>query len=313
MNPVLALIITNVIWGAASPIFKYALINIPPFTLAFIRFFGAAVLFLPWGIKHWHKISGRDWFMLLLGAFFGISVNISFFFLGIQKTESINAPIIASSQPIFLYIFSILFLKERPRKKVITGILLSFIGVLIIVLSPIIVSGGLFSIKSDTLMLGNFFLVIATFGAVGNVIVYKNVLKKIDHYQVSLISFIFGGLSFLPMMLGELRHWSFGQLDIHGYVGIIFGVIFSSFIAYGLFNYGISKIKGQEVGVFSYIDPVVAVILAAPLVNEHPDMFFYIGSVLVFGGILIAEGRIHYHPLHRIKKYIVPQNNNDRR
>jgi len=57
----------------------------------------------------------------------------------------------------------------------------------------------------------------------------------------------------------------------------------------------------------------VAVILAAPLVNEHPDMFFYIGSVLVFGGILIAEGRIHYHPLHRIKKYIVPQNNNDRR
>ena len=39
MNPILALIITNVIWGAASPIFKLALTNIPPFTLAFIRFF----------------------------------------------------------------------------------------------------------------------------------------------------------------------------------------------------------------------------------------------------------------------------------
>ncbi|PIX68551.1 hypothetical protein COZ40_02690, partial [Candidatus Roizmanbacteria bacterium CG_4_10_14_3_um_filter_39_13] len=47
MNPIVALIIANIIWGAACPIFKFALVNIPPFTIAFIRFFFAGIIFLP--------------------------------------------------------------------------------------------------------------------------------------------------------------------------------------------------------------------------------------------------------------------------
>ena len=47
MNPVIALIIANIIWGAAAPIFKLALTNIPPFTLGFIRFFFAGSILLP--------------------------------------------------------------------------------------------------------------------------------------------------------------------------------------------------------------------------------------------------------------------------
>ena len=102
MNPVLALIITNVIWGAASPIFKFALENIPPFTLAFIRFFFAALLVSPLAIMHRQKTTGTQLLEICLGAFFGISINIAFFFLALPKTNSINAPIIASAQPIFL-------------------------------------------------------------------------------------------------------------------------------------------------------------------------------------------------------------------
>ena len=137
MNPFLALIIANIIWGMASPIFKFALTNIPPFTLAFIRFFFAGLIFLPLAIKNWQKLTAKQFFEILLVGFFGITINISFFFLGVVKTESINVPIIASSGPVFIYLLSILFLREKPKLKVLTGMLIALAGVSFIILSPL--------------------------------------------------------------------------------------------------------------------------------------------------------------------------------
>lgn len=299
MNPVFALIIANIIWGAAAPIFKYALQNIPPFTLAFIRFFFAALLFIHIALWRWQKISGSQLLRIAAGAFFAVTINIGFLFLALPKTASINAPIIGSSQPIFLFLLSVLFLHEKPHKKVFFGILVSFIGVLFIILSPLFMDGAVSSAEKGTAIEGNLFLVIAACGALMNTIIFKKILHEINLYQVTCITFLIGAISFFPLMYIELQQWSFALLDLRGWIGIVFGVIFSSAIAYTLYNYGISKLDAQEVGIFSYIDPVIAVLLAIPLLQEFPTFYFYAGTFLVFIGIVIAEGRIHWHPLHK--------------
>ncbi|MBI4973208.1 DMT family transporter [Candidatus Roizmanbacteria bacterium] len=300
MNPVLALIIANLIWGAAAPIFKLALQNIPPFTLAFTRFFFAALLFIHVAFQHWQKLNRRQLIEILVGSFFAITINIGFFFLALPKTASINAPIIGSAQPIFLFLLFIFFLKEKPHKKVFYGIVMSFIGVLVIILSPLFMDGAMSVAAKESAVEGNIFLVIATFGAVMNTLIFKKVLKEINFYQITLISFVFGALNFFPLMYGELQQWSFAQLDYRGWIGIIFGVVFSSAIAYALYFYGLSKMEGQEVGIFSYIDPVIAVLLAIPLLQEYPTVYFYAGTLLVFLGIIIAEGRLQWHPFHKL-------------
>lgn len=298
MNPVLALIIANIIWGAAAPIFKFALINIPPFTLAFIRFFFAGLIFIPFVLGKWQRLSGRDLLEICLAAFFGITINIAFFFLGLPKTTSINAPIIASAGPVFLYFLSILFLKERPKLKVFIGMLIALFGVIWIIFSPILFDGKNLDFGEVE---GNLFFVLATLGAVFNPLINKDVLKRINPYQVSFISFLFSSVTFLPLMIRELSWWSFSELNVAGWVGIIFGVLFSSAVAYFLFYFGVSKIKAQEIGVFTYIDPVVAIAIAAPLLGEYPNLYFFIGALLVIGGIFLAEGRVHWHPFHKLK------------
>lgn len=303
MNPVLALIITNLIWGAASPVFKLALENIPPFTLAFTRFFFAGLIFVYFALLNWQKLSWKQFFMICAGSFFSITVNIGFFFMGLEKTESINAPVIASSQPIFIYILSLIFLNEKPHRRVFTGILVSFIGVLVIILSPLFMNGSATASMKQSELVGNLFLVVATFGVVMETLLFKKVLKTVNHYQVTFISFIFGAVSFFPLMHMELQSWSFRAIDYRGWTGIIFGVVFSSAIAYSLYNYGLSKMEGQKIGIFSYIDPVIAVMLAVPLVGEYPTVSFYFGAFFVFAGILIAEKRVHWHPFHLIRKY----------
>ena len=187
MNPVLALIIANIIWGMASPIFKFALTNIPPFTLAFIRFFFAGLIFLPLALNKWQKLTVKQWFEILLIGFFGITINISFFFLGLQKTESINVPVIASSGPIFIYLLSIMFLREKPKLKVLSGMLIALAGVLFIILSPLIMDGKKFTFGAVE---GNLFILLATFGSVLQTIFGRDVLKV---KQSSRTILLYGG------------------------------------------------------------------------------------------------------------------------
>jgi drug/metabolite transporter (DMT)-like permease len=299
MNPVLALIIANIIWGMASPIFKFALTNIPPFTLAFIRFFFAGLIFLPMALKNWQRLSFRQFFEILLVGFFGITINISFFFLGVTKTESINVPIIGSSGPVFIYLLSILFLHEKPKLKVLAGMLIALTGVLLIILSPLILDGRRLIFGEIE---GNIFLLIATFGSVLQTIFGRDVLKKINAIQVSAITFLFGSLTFLPFIPKEFTKWDISFLNTAGWTGIIFGVLFSSALAYFLFYFGVSKLKAQDVGIFTYIDPLAAILVAAPLLHEYPNLFYVLGGVLIFGGIYFAEGRIHWHPFHKLKQ-----------
>jgi drug/metabolite transporter (DMT)-like permease len=302
MSPVLALIIANIIWGAASPIFKLALTNIPPFTLAFLRFFCASFLLLPFALRRWKQLSLQQLWHVCLGAFFGITINVAFFFLGIEKTASINAPIIASAQPIFLYLISIFFLHERPRTRVMIGIFPSFVGVMTIVLSPLFFHGGLTGVQKETALMGNLFLIIATAGSVLESVIHKKAVESVDWIQTTYLSFLFGALTFVPFSLTELSHWNTAQLNGNGWLGILFGIFFSSALGYGLFMFGISKISAQEIGIFAYIDPVIAVILAVPLLHEYPNIFFFMGTFFVLIGIVVAEGRLHWHPLHRLRK-----------
>lgn len=301
MNPVLALIIANAIWGMASPVFKFALTNIPPFTLAFIRFFFAGLIFLPLAIKNWQKLSLKQFFEILLVGFFGITINISFFFLGIVRTESINAPIIASSGPVFIYLLSIFFLREKPKSKVLVGMFVSLLGVLLIILSPMILDGKRFVLGAIG---GNIFILIATFGSVLQTVFGRDILKKVSAIQVAAITFLFGSLTFLPLIPKEFSNWDISFLNVAGWTGIIFGVFFSSAMAYFLFYYGVSKLKAQDVGIFTYIDPLAAILVAAPLLHEYPNLFYALGGILIFGGIYFAEGRIHWHPFHMIKKFL---------
>ena len=300
MNPVLALIITNIIWGGASPIFKFALLNIPPFTLAFIRFFFAGLIFLPWAGRIWKELTLKEWIEGFLVGFFGITINISFFFLGLQKTESINAPIIASSGPIFIYLGSLIFLKEKPKFKILFGMLAALAGVLVIIFAPIFLDGRKFVLGEVE---GNLFIFLAMLGTVFQTIIGRNILRKVHFIQVSVITFLLASLTFLPFIPGEWVNWNFSYLNTNGLVGIIYGVFFSSATAYTLFYYGVSKIKAQEVGLFTYIDPLAAVLIAIPLLQEYPTFYYFLGALLVFGGIYLAEGRVHWHPFHKLKNH----------
>ena len=192
-----------------------------------------------------------------------------------------------------------IFLREKPKLKVLAGMMIALTGVLFIILSPLILDGKKFVMGAIE---GNLFILLATFGRVLQTVFGRDVLKKINAIQVSAITFLFGSLTFIPFIPKEFVNWDISFLNIAGWTGIIFGIFFSSAIAYFLFYYGISRLKAQEVGIFTYIDPLAAIVVAAPLLHEYPNLFYILGGILIFGGIYFAEGRVYWHPFHRLRK-----------
>ncbi|CAN5163143.1 DMT family transporter [soil metagenome] len=298
MSGVIAILIATIIWGAAPPLFKYSLTDIPPFTLAFIRFFFSGLIFLPSMLQNGKLLTGLELKNILLGGLWGISINIAFFFLGLQLAPSINVHLIGSIGPIILYFLSLTMLQERPHPQIVKGMFISLLGTACIILGPFFrhTESGLTQQGGSTIsvLLGNFFFLLSTLGSVFIIVYNKKVCKTVNIYLITGIQFLFGAMTFAPFMMYELRTWTFSSLNYHSWVGIIYGTIFSSAIAYFAYNYAVSKMHAQEMGLYSYILPVISIAIAIPLLGEYPDIFFVIGSLGIFFGIYISEKHKKY-------------------
>ncbi len=295
---VLLLIIANIIWGAGSPIFKWSFYAIHPFTLAFLRFVLPAIFlaFVYHNNKH-TKLKWKDIPMIFITGFFVITLNITFFFLGIQKTLSIDAPIIGSSGPIFLVLASVIFLHEKLRIRTLLGNLLGLTGVLLIIIEPLLHT------NSGGSVVGNVLLIFSMLTGVAGTIFAKKIIGRYSPLSATYYTFLIGSISFLFPAIKEIQTYGLlPQLAFPGIVGILFGSILSSYIGYYFFFWGLKYLPASELSVFTYIDPIAGVLIAMPLLHEYPNTFFLFGSFLVFLGIYIAEGRIHYHPLHKLFK-----------
>ena len=290
-----ALIISNIIWGAAFPIYKWALEDIEPFTFTFLRFFIAALIILPF-VANNLKIQKEDYVRMGAIALSGVSLSVSFWLLGLQSTISINAPIIGSTGPIFLLLFASFFLHEKLKSKTIIGTVISLMGIIFIVLRPALDAANSGSI------VGNLFFLLATLLVITHALLIKKIANKYNLLSITFWTFLIGSLSLMPLALYETYiHGSLIELSIPGISGLIYATIFSSVIAYSLLAYGLKYIQASEVGVFSYIDPIIAAIIAMPLLGEEITSTYLIGSLLVFLGIYIAEGKYKIHPLHKAR------------
>src|SRR5258708_7713941 len=292
----LSITLCTIIWSVDSPVYKWALHDIHPFTLAFFRFFLATIIMFPICCKS-IKIKFEDFYKIVLLTLTGITLTISFYYLGLSLTQSINEPIIASMLPILLIATSIIFLHEVPKPKIIIGTIVSLIGVLIIVIRPIHHASLYDSI------LGNLFFILSIL----SLVMYTLLLKKfkLSYSSPTLIFWIFliATILFAPLYVLESKAInSFGVVNFRGFFGIIYGAVFSSTLATSFYNYGVKLLKTNEVGIFIYLGPIITALVALPLLHEQITFTYLLGSLFVFLGLFIAEPNLHYHPLrHHLK------------
>ncbi len=293
MLPFVTLLTASLIWGATAPIMKWALEVLPPFTLAFLRFFMASAIMLPFFWK-FRKIEMADFGKIFLAALLGITLNVAFFFLGLKLTFAINAALIIATIPIFTMVTAGIFLKETLTLRLVFSTVLAFSGLILIIGPPIFNFGG-------THLLGAFFLLLASLSWVAFEIVSKKLFKKYQPFTVVFHITWIGAALFLPMAAAELisNPQSLVGFNKQALIGILYGAIFSSTVAYTAWQWGLSKLPTSEAGLFLYLEPISAILVSIWLLGETITPLFVAGSLLVIFGVIFAESRRKIHPLHQ--------------
>ncbi|MDP3175938.1 MAG: DMT family transporter, partial [Phenylobacterium sp.] len=292
---IIVLILANIIWGASLPIYKWTLEQIQPFTFAFLRFFISFLILLPFVIKDF-KFEKKDIPKLIFASIVSITIQIPLLFFGLKLAPSINAPIIISAGPILLLGSSVIFLKEKISPKLLAGTLISLFGVMVLMFNPALESGF------SGAVLGNFFIFLATICSVIQALIIKKIVERNGALITVFLTFLIG--SFTLMLPAFLEYNSLGlfPINLKFLIGISYAVILSSILAHYFLFFGLKNIKVSETGVFTYVDPIATILVAIPLLHEVITESYLIATVLVFLGIYIAEGRVHYHPFHLLKK-----------
>lgn len=275
------LILAMAIFGTIGIFVKY--IPLPSSVIACVRgFVGVAFLLLMTFVKK-SKISFKDIKKNLLplvisGAFIGI--NWILLFEAYRYTTVATATLCYYMAPIFVTLASPFILKEKLTLKKGLCVFTALIGMIFV--SGIVGTGSL-QINLPGILCG----VGAAFFYACVILLNKHI-KDISSYDMTMTQLFVAAVVILPYTL-LTADISAVTLDAKAIICLfIVGIVHTGF-AYMIYFSSISSLKAQTVAIFSYIDPVIAIILSALLLKEKMGLFGFIGAILILGSTLLSE------------------------
>ena len=275
------LILAMTIFGTIGIFVKY--IPLPSSDISCVRgFLGVAFLLLVSCLRK-KKISLSDikknlLLLCISGAFIGI--NWILLFEAYRYTTVATATLCYYMAPIFVTLASPFILKEKLTLKKATCTIIALVGMVFV--SGIVGSNSL-QINIPGILCG---IGAAFFYAC--VILLNKHMKQISSYDMTITQLLIAAVVILPYIL-ITEDISAVALDAPAIIClIILGVIHTGF-AYMIYFSSIANLKAQTVAIFSYIDPVVAILLSALLLKEKMGVFEIIGAVLILGSTLFSE------------------------
>lgn len=330
MWPFYALILAHIIWGVNFIVVKLALQEFPPMTLAFLRFGLATLLLFPFliisGDPPWTNlqkifkflpkvkpakedkvglmegktqklIDKKDLPRIILIGLLMVSLNIGFFFMGLEKTTVTYASILTLIIPVISVIAGWIILKEKVYVVNIFGVLAGLGGTIVILGVPLIsIGAGL----SSEVMIGNLLIILASLSWVAGALFSKQLLKKYSTLTITFMIFLVGALTFfIPAVNEYLQNPAWvSRISYLGIFGVIYATLASSISAYFLFQWGMDQLGLVKANLFQYIEPLVAISLSILVLGEQLRFTFVLGAVLIILGVYWATVAkpFHQHP-----------------
>lgn len=283
---VLALLAAALIWGIGPVVTKVGLEEVPVFSLGFLRNVLGMAILLPFAYKGFKKIKRKDILRLTLIGLFGSGLNAIFFFAGLSRTSATASAAIFATVPLVNALAASYILREKPTLVRMLGVIVGFLGSLLIALGPALLGGS----RIDGDVLGNLLVVGSVFFWVAYIIGSKKLLEDYPPLTLVTFSMLIGTIALLPLFVLELLNNPLWYLNAGGGAGlaILYGGVMSGVLAFTLFQWGMQYTSAFEAGIVVYLQPPVTDFFAVAFLGENLSPLFIIGTVLILGGVFLA-------------------------
>ncbi len=271
-------------WGISFVWSKVVFLTYSPITTIFFRLTISVIFLFLYMLlaRQFEKIKAKDLKYILLSALF----NPFLYFLGenfgLQRVSASLTSVIIATIPVITPFIVIFFYNERITRVNILGLILSFVGILIIVFSDMKQLQGDFS--------GIAILFVAVFSA----IFYTIFVKKLSHSYsaVTIIAYqnLIGALMFLPLVLWlDLDQIMTAKPDTDTIFSLLMLGIFASSAAFIFFTEAIKNLGIIKTNLYTNLIPVFTFLFAFIILGEKVTLFKTIGLITVILGIILSE------------------------
>ena len=282
----LALCITSIVWGTTWVASKIGVAEIPALQMAYIRqFFGGAcfvVFFMLY--KKLPLPTGKQfiWLVIMALLMFVVANGMSTWSLKFIPTGL--SALIGALYPLSVVIIEMVFFKSR-NMTVLTflGLMLGITGI------GIVFYENAFHDRPEGFFFGITLSVVAMLSwSVGTIIITRNKLKINPYYATGwqmLIS------SFILLIIAETTQPTIplSSISITVWEVIIYLVLAGSLLAFIAFIYSMKKLPAAVSSLYAYINPLVAMVTAAIILNEKLTMNILWGAIVTLAGVFLVN------------------------
>jgi drug/metabolite transporter (DMT)-like permease len=255
----------------------------PALVISFYRLFWSALIFTlyqlkvdPTTLKFTNLNKQNKSFILIAGII--LAFHFITWIAAVQLTLVSHATILGSIHPVFALILSPFLLKEKGNWFAILAAILTMSGILLI--------GGQDLNLPGSKLSGDMFAIIAAFFVTIYIIIARHQRENINliPYLIAVYSSAALTLFLFIVFLGYSFNYS---IKTHFMMFLL--ALIPTCIGHSLINWGARKIEAYKVNFFIIGEPIFASLLAYLIWQEKPFGFFYLGSTLIFGGIILAS------------------------
>ncbi|MEJ2617305.1 MAG: DMT family transporter [Ignavibacteriaceae bacterium] len=277
-------IIAVCFWGASFIATKIALNQLSPISIIFIRLVFASVLLsiIALYTKRSFSINLRNHgfiFILALIAVFHLWIQVT----GLKYTTASNTGWIIGTSPVFMAILGFFVFSEQFTLFKISGIVIAFFGLVLLISKGDFLSIDFISNKGDFLILASAF----TWS------VYSMVNKKITisypPLMTILFQFIMMVIILIPFNINESMFRIVIHLSLEIWIALLFLGLFCSGIAYVLWAQSLKEMESARVGAFLYFEPFITVIAAWSILNENITLLTIVSGITITFGVILVN------------------------
>lgn len=280
------LIIIALVWAGSFIVVDATVKQIQPISIAFLRFLIASPfmiisLFL---FKKNQLIKLRDLHYFIILGLSGVTFLYIFQYFGIQRTTPATSAVLINTNVIFIFILSLIFLKEKITIRRIIGIIFSFIGVIFVLFSQLINENIVFD---DIFLTGCIFVILSALCWAIYSIIGKKIMKKYDSLLVITYVFIMGTLFFIPFIGANIIS-EISNINLNGWLYLIYLSVVCSVFGYIGWYFALEKTEASKSAVYLNFIPLFAIILSF-FYGEKITIFFIIGAILIMYGVYLTQ------------------------
>lgn len=280
------LVLTSLSWAGSFIAVRVIYQEVPPVLLGFLRFVVATPIMLlyVWFRKKPIMLPKKEIPRLVVLGLTGVTLLYIFQFLGIAFTTASTAAVLINTNVLFIALFSAMFLHEKFTWKKTTGILLSFAGVVLVIVGQM---NNESLIVDGTFLLGCIFMILSAMSWAIYSIIGKQLLKTYDMVTITTLAFLFGTILYLPIIVPTI------EIDIQGitwigFIAIMYLGVVCSIFGYIAWNYALSRLEAAESAVFLNLIPLFTILLSF-FIGEYPTFIFILGAVFIMYGVYLTQ------------------------